>query len=69
MQEMIILGQIPGTNIQITFYEWLVVVLSITATIYLTYRLTNNFQKIRLYFNIAVLLFFEKHLKNHHLKA
>jgi len=37
MQNLIVLGMIPGTNIQLTFFGWLVVVLS-TITAYVTLK-------------------------------
>lgn len=38
MNDLLILGQVPGTNIQITFLDWLL----LCAVIYLIYRLYSR---------------------------
>jgi len=57
--ELLVLGQIPGTNIQITFNEFLIM-LDLAAIIVLTRKHLPQFYRIRRAYHLAVLYIYFK---------
>ena len=60
MQNIIVLGMIPGTNIVLTFNEWLFCIGFLLATFKVLSILTNNFFGIRLYLNLIAIILVSK---------
>jgi hypothetical protein len=55
-QNFIVLGIIPGTNYQISFYGWVLVVLALALSVPLLVSLRNQFRIVRAIFRLNAAL-------------
>jgi hypothetical protein len=60
INELLVLGQIPGTNIQITFNEFLMI-LDLVVIIVLTHKHLPQFDRIRrAYYLVSLYIYFKR---------
>jgi hypothetical protein len=56
MQNIVVLGLIPFTNIVLTFNEFLISLVILSITFYVVLRKTNNLQQLRLSIGLIVII-------------
>jgi hypothetical protein len=56
MQDLLVLGIVPYTNIILTFNEFLILIVIVSVITILILRKTNNFFKLRLFFGLLIML-------------
>ena len=56
MQDLLVLGIVPYTNIILTFNEFLILIVIVSVIIILILRKTKNFFKLRLFFGLLIML-------------
>ncbi|MEI7838411.1 MAG: hypothetical protein WCI37_01355 [bacterium] len=56
MQDLLVLGIIPYTNIILTFNEYVILIVMVSVIAILILRKTNNFFKLRLFFGLLIML-------------
>jgi len=60
MQDIIVLGMIPGTNLVLTFNEWLMIIGLLVVSLKLFFKPREMFFKINLYLSLIYIIYSSK---------
>jgi len=60
MQDIIVLGMIPGTNLVLTFNEWLMIIGLLVVLLKLFFKPREMFFKINLYLSLIYIIYSSK---------
>jgi hypothetical protein len=60
MQNIVVLGMIPGTNLVLTFNEWLMIIGLLIVSLKLFFKPREMFFKINLYFSLIYIIYSSK---------
>ena len=60
MQNIVVLGMIPGTNLVLTFNEWLMIIGLLIVSLKLFFKPREMFFKINLYLSLIYIIYSSK---------